>query len=88
MVDAINVANADSDSDDPFGLTSSKSRRQTDGQKSRRKEFVRQMKRPGSATFNNKEDFILIDGIRTENRVVVYEETEEEKKQHEREQED
>ena len=83
MVQAINVQNADSDSDDPFGLTSSKSRRQTDAQKSRRREFVKQMKRPGSATFNNKDDheaFILIDGVRTENRVVVYEETEEDKK--------
>ena len=80
MVDAINVAAADSDSDDPFGLTSSKSRRQNDGQKSRRREFVKQMKRPGSATFNNNEDFILIDGIRTENRLVKVELTEEEKK--------
>ena len=81
MVEAINVANADSDSsDDPFGLTSSKSRRQTDTTKVRRKEFARQMRRPGSATFNDKETCIVIDGLRTENRVVQYEETEEDKK--------
>ena len=38
------------------------------------------MRRPGSATFNDKEAFILIDGKRTENRIVSYEGTEEEKK--------
>ena len=82
MVQAINVQNADSDSsDDPFGLTSSKSRRQDDrGAANRRKEFAKQMRRPGSATFNDKEAFILIDGKRTENRIVSYEGTEEEKK--------
>ena len=78
---AINVQNADSDSDDPFGLTSSKSRRATNAEgRSHRKQFAKEMRRAGSATIRDKEAYILIDGIRTETQVVKYEGTEEEKK--------
>ena len=84
MVQAIHVQNADSDSDDPFGLTSSKSRRATNAEgRSHRKQFAKEMRRAGSATFRTnepEEGFILIDGIRTETQVVKYEGTEEEKK--------
>ena len=84
MVQAINVAaGLDSDSDDPMGLTSSytKSRRDMEaGKKISKKQFAKNMRRPASATYDN-EAFYLIDGIRTERRIVKYEGTEEDKKQ-------
>ena len=83
MVDAINVAAADSDSDDPFGLTSSSNRRNQEKGAIRRKEFAKQMRRPGSASRTN-EAFVLIDGQRTENRVVQYQNTPEDEKEQER----